>query len=270
MDSNNHHLVLEVEIKKRIWKRDILTCIESHLESKAQDGVTSLGCAVQRDVFVDQDNLINSSEPRYSVFRIRTATKVPNRRALLFDATGNVKLDGGDQSTVKYVGTVKSPTVLANGIARTDEDEVTLTSETATQLLTAPSKGLGTYNNPFLDRVVSRFSLDPTRGVTQSGKYTTIRSKYKMDCWTAIIQSEKGVAETPVLELDETIYEFGSAFEIEVETYVPEFVEKLLMDFIKEAGCAEGVTNSVKSKYTNFLKGNVDGVVLGNGSLQKQ
>ncbi|ORY44791.1 hypothetical protein BCR33DRAFT_716744 [Rhizoclosmatium globosum] len=80
-----------------------------------------------------------------------------------------------------------------------------------------------------------------------------------MDIWTGPILAAKGVNETPILELDETVYEFGSAFEVEVETSCPEYVETLLIDLLRESGCTEGISNSLKSKYTNYLAGNIDG-----------
>ncbi|KAJ3063035.1 hypothetical protein HDU98_001103 [Podochytrium sp. JEL0797] len=256
------HRIAEVEIKKRLASKQVLTLFEHHLSTLPNTHITPLGCVVQRDVFVDQDGLINASEPKWSVFRIRTAFTVHDRSRVVMSEEG-VKMEGLGDLGVKYVATVKSPTVLENGIARTDEDETELSEAIALPILSDPCVGIASFKHPLLDRVITRFSLNPTKGVSRVGEYTTIRSKYRMNCWTDRILAATGVRETPVVELDETVYAFGSAFEIEVETGVPEFVETLLMEVVRDSGCGEvGVGKSLKSKYANFLAGSVDGKVV--------
>ncbi|KAJ3123313.1 hypothetical protein HK100_011648 [Physocladia obscura] len=186
---------VEIEIKKRIGSKDAYSDIEQrllNLSNHSESGVVFAGKATQIDVFVDQDGKIRDSLPQFSVLRIRRA-------------------DNG-----RNVITIKGPTILISGVARADEDEVSVDIDIADSLASNYEVPLSHYNIPLLNHAVQKFGLDPSKGLNPVGQYTTIRSKFAMKLWEEPIWNATGRKESPILELDETVYDFGRAFEIEV------------------------------------------------------
>ncbi|KAJ3233028.1 hypothetical protein HDU81_002542 [Chytriomyces hyalinus] len=232
---------IEIEIKKRICSRQVFDNIDKALRSSPL--VAFKQKRRMRDVFLDQDNKIHSWQPQFAVFRLRVADCIEPMT-----------------QERKFIATVKCKATLIDGVSRAEEHEVLFQDPLAISLLQNPSSPpIHTLENEFIEtQVLKRFQLDPAVGFSIFGEYTTIRTSFDMACWRDAIFQKHGVYETPILELDETIYSFGTAFEIELETAFPATVESLLMNLLSENACAVGVTKSKKSKFINFLNGNID------------
>lgn len=137
---------------------------------------------------------------------------------------------GGDK---KAVITVKGKQVLQDGIGRASEvEEVLPDAATARNYLTSPSAMLN--DSPLLVQLNPKLGLKDLKCM---GGFRNVRQEFS---WEGV-----------TLELDETAFEHGTLYEIEVETDQPELLRDRLQKFLE----GQGITYSYSktSKFANFI-----------------
>ncbi|XP_002980711.2 triphosphate tunel metalloenzyme 3 [Selaginella moellendorffii] len=149
------------------------------------------------------------------------------RRAVL-----RLRFYNGD---ARCVVSLKARAILENGVSRVEESEEDLDAATGRECVGDPSK-LPAVTSAIVQRVVREF------GVTEFvclGGFKNTRQVFE---W----EGEK-------LELDETRYAFGTAYEVECETPDPERVRAMLEEFLGVHGIP--FSHSVASKFAVFRSG---------------
>eukprot|EP00158_Paraphelidium_tribonemae_P002067 Partr_v1_DN25087_c2_g1_i1_m50733 putative Adenylate cyclase len=140
-----------------------------------------------------------------------------------------------------YILTLKANSILRDGISRVEETEETLPPPLAQALLDDPNCiSRMASQSPLLTLIMKRF--DVTGNWKEIGRYQTIRKKFR---WNEL-----------VLELDETMYSFGTAYEIEVETEQPEIVKLQLERLLRDNDIH--FKNSGRNKFVNMIRGSIE------------
>ncbi|KAK9838485.1 hypothetical protein WJX81_002529 [Elliptochloris bilobata] len=129
--------------------------------------------------------------------------------------------------------TVKGQQVLKDGIGRGTEEEEDLDPIAARQFLTAPSQLLQ-LDSPLVQKVRRETGVEE---LVCLGGFHNVRSDFD---WAGF-----------KLELDETQYEWGTVYEIEVETPEPEELKTKLEAFLNEHGVAYKYNTT--TKFANFI-----------------
>ncbi|KAJ3416372.1 hypothetical protein HDV05_001940 [Chytridiales sp. JEL 0842] len=166
---------------------------------------------LQTDTFLDTPSrtLWNTS---LSVFRIRQIQQIHLE-------TGDL-LSAGES---KYKITIKTGSVVEDGVMSATEEESTIEESLACRILKNPSDvGLWRGGDPLLETLVARYGLEKEGGLMVLGGYVTERTCVEFHG-------------AEVVELDETTYTFGRAWELEIETKDPASAEariKHIMDSI--------------------------------------
>ncbi|CAI9100906.1 OLC1v1038096C1 [Oldenlandia corymbosa var. corymbosa] len=130
---------------------------------------------------------------------------------------------------------LKAKAVITDGVSRVEEDEEELDHDVGLQCLEDPTR-LGEADSRVARRAKEEFGVE--RFVSLGG-FQNVRQVYE---W-------KGVT----LEVDETVYDFGTCYEIECESTEPEKVKGMIEGFLKENGI--GYSYSEKSKFAIFRSG---------------
>ncbi|ORX83537.1 hypothetical protein BCR32DRAFT_266913 [Anaeromyces robustus] len=147
-----------------------------------------------------------------------------------------------------YFTTLKGNANLANGISKIEEFEEEISKELFEEILANPSKlpELGLKHN-LLTKVLKEHPIESKYEII--GQFTTNRKKFLIEL----------VKDKPwTLELDETEFPFGKAYEIELE--VPEdeinIAKESLEKFMNESNIP--YTYSKNNKFVNLMKGSLD------------
>ncbi|XAR50518.1 Adenosinetriphosphatase [Bertholletia excelsa] len=136
------------------------------------------------------------------------------------------------------VVSLKAKPVISAGISRVEEAEEPLDPSIARACVAEPWRLLSIDTSQILKRVREEFRVGET-GLVCLGGFRNVRNVYD---WEGL-----------KLELDETIYDFGTRFEIECESRDPERAKKLLEDFLEGNGI--GYSYSDMSKFAIFRSG---------------
>jgi len=138
----------------------------------------------------------------------------------------------------KAVITVKGKQILEGGIGRASEVEEPVPDAAAARtFLTAPTNML--TQSPMLQGLNNKLGL---KDLVCMGGFRNRRQEYK---WQGF-----------VLELDETYFEHGTLYEIEVETDNPEAVREQLESLLSSNGIQ--YSYSKVSKFANFINKTLD------------
>ncbi|KAL3535930.1 hypothetical protein ACH5RR_004391 [Cinchona calisaya] len=131
---------------------------------------------------------------------------------------------------------LKAKAVIVDGISRVEEDEEELDSEVGLQCLEDPTK-LGDVNSRVAKRAKEEFGV--REGFVGLGGFRNVRNVFE---WNGV-----------ELEVDETVYDFGTCYEIECESSEPEKVKEKIEEFLKENGIE--YSYSKVSKFAIFRSG---------------
>lgn len=157
------------------------------------------------------------------------AAELSSRRAVL-----RFRFYGDD---AKCVVSLKANAVLANGVSRVEEDEEELDPRVGRECVADPVR-LGGIQSRIMYRVKNEFGVIEG-GFVCLGGFKNVRGVYD---WNGL-----------VLEVDETLYDFGTCYEIECESVEPEKAKKLIEEFLKENGI--DYSYSEASKFAIFRAG---------------
>ncbi|KAM7266922.1 hypothetical protein ACFE04_009088 [Oxalis oulophora] len=142
-----------------------------------------------------------------------------------------IRIVGNGECSEKAVVCLKSRPVLVNGVSRVEEYEEEIDVSVARNCVADPSI-LGNVECGVLRRCKEEFGVVGEKGVVGLGGFKNVRNVYN---WRGL-----------KLEVDETMYEFGTCYEIECESEDPESVKKELEGFLKE--------NGIEYKYSEMTK----------------
>ncbi|KAK9269011.1 hypothetical protein L1049_000779 [Liquidambar formosana] len=137
----------------------------------------------------------------------------------------------------RCVISLKGKAVLIDGISRVEEDEEDLEPSIGRACVADPAK-LGEVDSRVVRKAKDEFEVGDG-GFVCLGGFGNVRMVYE---W-------KGLK----LELDETMYGFGTCYEVECESAKPEEVKKVLEEFLKENGISYSYSES--SKFAIFRSG---------------
>ncbi|KAJ3091311.1 hypothetical protein HK102_001004 [Quaeritorhiza haematococci] len=230
---------MEVEIKIRLPTPEAHIAVLEVFSSLSETSPTAnadhlavhLGTHLQENYFFDTDpsddgikkgidrpessKQVSILESRRIVFRLRRTRVVPR---------------GGtnEESEVKWNATLKGNAVLADGVSRVEEMESLVSADIAERIVRDPTAlwelarktrdivllevtnritSIHNSTTPPASSYPSETSSPPIR-MKQTGTFRTRRDKFR---WQGLI-----------VEVDETEYDFGKAYEIEVESEDPE------------------------------------------------
>lgn len=132
----------------------------------------------------------------------------------------------------KAVVTIKGRQALVGGVGRATEVEEDIDVVLAREALRDPSKLLTTGSDMIND-------LLKLHNITELKCLGGFKNDRTVFAWCG-----------QTIELDETKYEWGTVYEIELETDEPEKIQQKLEDFLKEGGVS--FTYSGRTKFGNF------------------
>ncbi|CAL0307094.1 unnamed protein product [Lupinus luteus] len=140
----------------------------------------------------------------------------------------------------RCVVSLKGKAVLVNGVSRVEEDEEDLDPKVGRECVAEPGKLGFVENNRVLERVKEEFGIvDKDNEFVGLGGFRNVRNVYE---W-------KGLK----LEVDETLFDFGTLYEIECESFDPDEAKRILEEFLKENGI--DYSYSKVSKFAIFRSG---------------
>jgi uncharacterized protein YjbK len=138
---------------------------------------------------------------------------------------------------VKCVVSLKAKAVIVDGVSRVEEDEEEIDPLTGRECVENPLK-LCCLDSRVVKRARDEFGIGDL-GFTFLGGFKNVRGVYE---WGGLN-----------LELDETMYEFGTCYEIECESIEPDKAKKMIEEFLKENGVS--YSYSEVSKFAIFRSG---------------
>ncbi|XP_065867322.1 triphosphate tunnel metalloenzyme 3-like [Euphorbia lathyris] len=135
---------------------------------------------------------------------------------------------------------LKAKPVLSNGISRVEEQEEPLDPLIGRLIVAEPSRLGSLESSNIMRRVREEFGVkEKELGFVGLGGFRNVRQVFD---W-------KGLK----LEVDETIYEFGTSYEIECESKEPERDKRLIEDLLNDNGIQ--FSYSKKNKFAVFRSG---------------
>lgn len=138
---------------------------------------------------------------------------------------------------MKYVISLKAKAVISNGISCMEEDEEELDPLIGHEGVFNPNK-LKEIDSRIMKRVREEFDVRDG-GFVYLGGFRNVRGVHE---WNGLN-----------LEVDETMYDFGTCYEIKCESVEPKKAEGLIEGFLKENGIAYSYL--VASKFAIFRSG---------------
>ncbi|XAR66837.1 Triphosphatase [Bertholletia excelsa] len=137
----------------------------------------------------------------------------------------------------KCIISLKAKQVIVDGVSRVEEDEEDLDPLICRECVKNPSK-LGEIDSRIMKRVRNEFGISGL-GLVCLGGFRNVRGVYD---WDALM-----------LEVDETMYDFGTCYEIECESSEPDKAKEMIEEFLKENGV--DYSYSEASKFAIFRSG---------------
>ena len=178
------------------------------------------------------------TQRQQNLFFDGAAGELSSRRAVF-----RLRFYGDD---ARCVVSLKAKAILVNGVSRVEEDEEEMEPSIGRDCVADPSK-LSEVDSRILRRVRDEFGVG-TGGFVCLGGFKNVRDVFE---W-------KGLK----LELDETMYDFGTCFEIECESSNPEEAKQVIEGFLKENGIS--YSDSEASKFAIFRSGKLPQWVFSN------
>lgn len=166
---------------------------------------------------------------QHNIFFDGANSELSAKRAVL-----RLRFYGGD---AKCVVSLKAKAVLVDGVSRVEEDEEEIDPLVGQECVCDPTR-LRSVESRVVKRAVDEFGVSE-KGFVCLGGFKNVRGVYE---W-------KGL----VLELDETMYDFGTCYEIECESTEPEKAKKLIEEFLMENGISYSYSEA--SKFAIFRSG---------------
>lgn len=153
---------------------------------------------------------------QHNVFFDGAASELSSRRAVL-----RLRFYGEDPETAeRCVSSLKAKAVLVNGVSRVEEDEEEIDPFLGREICANPNL-IGSSESRVLKRVREEFGVKES-GYVCLGGFKNIRGVYE---W-------KGLE----LEVDETLFDFGTLYEIECESSEPEKAKEMIEELLKDNG----------------------------------
>lgn len=131
---------------------------------------------------------------------------------------------------------IKAKAVIVDGVSRVEEDEEEVDFEVGLRCLEEATK-LVDVDSRVARRAREEFGVKA--GFVGLGGFRNVRNVYQ---WNGV-----------KLEVDETVYDFGTCYEIECESSEPEKVKEMIEEFLKENEIE--YSNSLLSKFATFRSG---------------
>lgn len=166
---------------------------------------------------------------QYNTFFDGASAELSTRRAVL-----RLRFYGDN---VKCVVSLKAKAVLIDGVSRVEEDEEEIDPLVGQECVRDPTH-LGSVQSRVVKRARDEFGVSE-KGFVGLGGFRNVRGVYE---W-------KGLK----LELDETMYDFGTCYEIECESTEPDKAKKLIEEFLMENGISYSYSEA--SKFAIFRSG---------------
>lgn len=142
----------------------------------------------------------------------------------------------------RCVLSLKSKPQISGGISRIEEQEEPLDPTVGRHCAADPSRLLLIESSHIIRRVREEFDLGG-KGLVCLGGFRNVRGIYE---WNGL-----------KLELDETLYTFGTAYEVECETSHPQTAKNLIEDLLKSNGIQYHYSQT--SKFAVFRTGKLPG-----------
>ncbi|KAI3648228.1 hypothetical protein MP228_006082 [Amoeboaphelidium protococcarum] len=205
---------MEIEVKLKLPDKAAHQRVIELLTKEAKP----LGTEIQTNNFFDSED--NALQKVRNVMRIRQKIK-----------------SGGSES---YVLTLKGNAVLENGVSRVEENEETLGSDVAKRLIEDPSQiaeAASTSKSALLKQIIEKF--DDQSGWKKVGSFKNQRQKFQWKDY--------------VLEVDETMFQHGTCYEIELEHVDAITAKSHLENWLTTHDIQ--YSYSKKNKYANMLDG---------------
>ncbi|KAI5069158.1 hypothetical protein GOP47_0015459 [Adiantum capillus-veneris] len=136
----------------------------------------------------------------------------------------------------KCIASLKGKATIANGISTVSEEEEEVADAASARACVAEPRHLLALDSTLINRITQDFQV---QNFICLGSFRNVRNVFH---W-----------ENLVLELDETQYDFGTAYEIECETSDPEHARSVLEDFLNHHGIP--FSYSTSSKFAMFRAG---------------
>ncbi|KAK3039959.1 hypothetical protein RJ639_027149 [Escallonia herrerae] len=156
------------------------------------------------------------------------------RRALLRAAVLRLRFYDGDS---KCVACLKAKSTLVNGISRVEGEEEEIDPQAGRACVFDPNE-LRAVDSRIVKRASEEFRVGE-RGFVGFGGFDNVRGLYK---WKGLY-----------LEVDETMYDFGTCYEVECESTEPEKAKDAIERLLRENGIC--FSDSVASKFAIFRSG---------------
>ncbi|MCO5595413.1 hypothetical protein L7F22_049455 [Adiantum nelumboides] len=132
----------------------------------------------------------------------------------------------------KCVVSLKGKATIADGVSTASEEEEEVADAASARTCVAEPRHLLTLNSTLINRIAQDFQVS---NFVCLGGFHNVRNVFR---W-----------EDLVLELDETQFAFGTAYEIECETTDPERARKTLEDFLNHHGIPFSYSTASKFAY---------------------
>lgn len=166
---------------------------------------------------------------QYNTFFDGASAELSTRRAVL-----RLRFYGDNS---KCVVSLKAKAVLVDGVSRVEEDEDDIDPLVGQECVRDPTH-LRSVESRVVKRARDEFGVSE-KGFVCLGGFRNVRGVYE---W-------KGLK----LELDETMYDFGTCYEIECESTEPDKAKKLIEEFLMENGISYSYSEA--SKFAIFRSG---------------
>ncbi|KAK3039958.1 hypothetical protein RJ639_027148 [Escallonia herrerae] len=137
----------------------------------------------------------------------------------------------------KCVASLKAKSTLVNGISRVEEDEEEIDPQAGRACVFDPNE-LRAVDSRVVKRAREEFQVGE-RGFVGLGGFDNVRGVYE---WEGLN-----------LEVDETMYDFGTCYEVECESTEPEKAKDAIERLLRENGIC--FSDSVASKFAIFRSG---------------
>ncbi|KAL2929812.1 Triphosphate tunel metalloenzyme 3 [Bienertia sinuspersici] len=171
---------------------------------------------------------------QHNIFFDGAASELSSCRAVL-----RLRFYGEDPQTAeRCVLSLKAKAVLENGVSRVEEDEEDLDPFLGREIWANPNLIRSTESR-VLKRVREEFNVKEESGYVCLGGFKNVRGVYG---W-------KGLK----LELDETLFDFGTLYEIECESSEPDKAKEMIEELLKDNGISYSC--STLSKFAIFRSG---------------
>ncbi|CAK9147612.1 unnamed protein product [Ilex paraguariensis] len=170
---------------------------------------------------------------QHNTFFDGAAAELSSRRAVL-----RLRFYENPDKPPRCIVSLKAKAVIIDGISRVEEDEEELDSSIGLECVENPKKLCYVEESRVLTRAKEEFGIGED-GFVGLGGFRNVRNVFG---WNGV-----------KLEVDETMYEFGTFYEVECESTEPEKVKGMIEGFLKENEIL--YEYSEKSKFAIFRAG---------------